>query len=112
MVTQYPHTATMVTPGTEATQDADGNWQPGTPDVTTTASCRAESSTGDGYISGVDGNKIGYTWIVYLPSGTQKVKVGTSIVVVGPGIEGGTETILEDTVKRFSRGQLNCRIWL
>lgn len=107
MVVQYPHTASFVTPGTDATQDANGNWVPGSDEVTTTLKCRAESASNNGYIASTDGTKIDYSWIVYLPLGANAVKVGTNVTVTW-----GAETILTDTVKRFSRGQLNCRLWL
>lgn len=107
MVIQYNHTATITTQGTDASQDADGNWIPGTPGTTTTEDCRAESASGNGYITGIDGTKIDYSWIVYFPQDVPFIKVGSQITVMN-----GTEPVLSDTVKRFSRGQLNARIWL
>lgn len=211
MVVQYPHTATLVTPGTNATQDADGNWLPGSEDITTTLKCRAESASNNGYVSTADGVKVDYSWIVYFPTSgnasftflspgfskilsvleiiitdgdtgnrvlrselagktfslerrgvgrllkseftilpeggfdmanqldavqpgevfiatiTQEypigepvtvqggkvstIKVGTVITVSGSDGAAGVEIVLKDTVKRFSRGQLNCRVW-
>lgn len=107
MVVQYPHKATFTISGSEATQDSNGDWQAGTPDIETTVDCRAESASNNGYIASVDSVKIDYSWIVYLPLNTAMIKVGTSVSVIND-----TEEILKDTVKRFSRGQLNCRVWL
>jgi len=107
MVIQYPHIATITIPGVEATQDANGNWIAGTEGSTFAQMCRAESSSGNGYINGADGTKIEYSWIIYFPTGITLIKVGSKVTVIN-----GTEEVLTDTVKRFSRGQLNCRIWV
>jgi len=107
MVIQYPHIATITIPGVEATQDANGNWIAGTAGSTFTQMCRAESASGNGYISGPDGEKIDYSWKVYFPKGIAELKVGANISVMN-----GTESYLASTVKRFSRGQLNCTAWL
>lgn len=110
MVDQYPHSAEIVTQETDATVDADGNWIPGTTQ-TISLKCRAESATANGYLVGVDGAKIDFSWIVYFPSGIPRIKEGVRITVVNPDAPFGPETMLTDTVKRFSRGQLNVRIW-
>lgn len=107
MVIQYPHTITIRTKAADATQDGSGNWIPGADGSETMLPCRAESSTGSGYISGVEGQQINYSWVVYFPSGAPLIKTGTSVTVMN-----GSEIVLTDTVKRFSRGQLNCRAWL
>jgi len=107
MVIQYNHIATITTQSTDATQDADGNWIPGTPASSVDQKCRAESSSGNGYIKGVDGTKIDYSWIVYFSKDVPFINTGSQITVMN-----GTEKVLTDTVKRFSRGQLNARVWL
>lgn len=212
MVVQYNHIATIETPGTDSYLDANGNWVAGTPGNTVVLKCRAESATGNGYLKGVDGTKIDYSWIVYfqiagtdffsyvspgsiekvsdleitinadeagdytvlrpelagktyslqrrgvgvlksseftilsngfrlantldllqageffvatinnvVPTGTLvtvsggkigQIKTGSKVTVSGSDGNGGAEVILTDTVKRFSCGQLNARVWL
>ena len=107
MVIQYPHIATITSQGTDTTQDENGNWIPGTPGTSIEQKCRAESSGGNGYVKGVDGTKIDYSWIIYFPKDVPAIKVSSAISVIN-----GAETVLTDTVKRFSRGQLNARAWL
>ncbi len=106
MVIQYPHIlkSTSVNAGTI---DDNGDYVPGTGNTETEQPCRAESSDGNGYLNMPDGKRTDYSWIVYLPQDAARVLTGTKAVVMD-----GLETILTDTVKRFSRGQLNCRIWL
>jgi hypothetical protein len=218
MVTQYPHIIAIESKSSDAVQDDDGNWIPGTDAEVVYLPCRAESATGNGYLNGVDGQRIDYSWIVYLPfkgststtvtfengqhvklstgdveiivgddeAGTNSIsrsslngktftlerrgvgellssefstlpgggftladsvdaikageifiahtydtittatalsailsgnasvniKPGNKATVTGTDGNGGTEVILTDTVKRFSRGQLNSRLWL
>lgn len=107
MVTQYPHIISIQSKATDATQDGNGNWIPGSDGPTTTLSCRAESASGNGYIVGIEGQVINYSWIVYFPQSVPAIKTGSSVTVMN-----GTEVVCSDTVKRFSRGQLNCRAWL
>lgn len=107
MISQYPHIISIASKATDATQDSNGNWIPGAAGSTTTLSCRAESASGNGYITGVDGAQINYSWIVYFPQTIPAIKTGASVTVMN-----GSESVCSDTVKRFSRGQLNCRVWL
>lgn len=54
-----------------------------------------------------DGERINYDGIVYLPLPQSTVAPGAGVVV-----KDGAEVLLQGTVKRFSAGQLNARIWL
>jgi hypothetical protein len=105
MITQYPHTINLTT-NADSTQDSDGNWTPGST-TTVSKSCRAEPSGGNGYVRAADGERINFNWIVYLPLPQDKVKEGTLVTIFD-----GAEQIARDKVLRFSRGQLNARIWL
>ena len=104
-IIQYPHklTATIVS-GT--TQDENGNWVPGTP-TTRQMDCRAEPNDKGRLLQLADGSQILYAWVVYMPKGTTSVPDGTQVEVFW-----GSELIGRGTVKRFSQGQLNSRLWL
>lgn len=106
MVTQYPHLMT-ITPKNDGSVDENGDYVGGTTGVTFNTVCRAESSSGNGYIASADGQRLDYSWIVYLPKNVQKIPLGATVQV-----SEGEEEILTDTVKRFFRGQLNARAWL
>ncbi len=105
MLTQYIHTISL-TNHADSTSDGNGNYTPG---GTTTVEkvCRAEPSGGSGYIKTADGQAINYNWIVYMPLPQDKIKEGTLVTVMD-----GEEVIASDNVLRFSRGQLNARLWL
>lgn len=98
---------TIESKAADATQDENGNWIAGGNAVTTIIPCRAESASANGYITGVEGQQINYSWILYAPQTIPAVKVGANVTVTSAG-----ESVCSDTVKRFSRGQLNCRVWL
>lgn len=103
-VSQYPHTIEVyITTGSTKTA---GNWSPGTATLRQTAG-RYEPKSGNGTIEAADGSRINYDGIVYLPLPQQAVAPGAKVVV-----KNGAEVLLQSTVKRFSAGQLNARIWL
>jgi hypothetical protein len=107
MVKQYPHMIWFTTT-TDATLDDNGDWISSAGESVLKVKCRAESSTGDGYLTGSDGKRIDYSWIVYLPLDTPLVKIGSNVSVYD-----GTDVLIDkDTVKRYSKGQLNVRVWL
>lgn len=110
---QYKHCG-YVQVATEATRDTNGNWIAGTEeDDPLEFKCRAEPQSGNGYIQGIDGAKVNYSYIVYCPLDTPNVPVGSTIkIVTEPETDWTDEVYFTDTVKRFSRGQLNVRLWL
>jgi hypothetical protein len=107
MVVQYPHTLIATTTIQPTGQDQNGDWTPGEFIESDPIECRAESATGNGYIAGADGTRIDYSWIVYMPLSTDILQTGTSVT-----IKDGENIICTDTIKRFSKGQMNCRAWL
>ncbi|WP_046369623.1 hypothetical protein [Flavihumibacter petaseus] len=109
MIRQYPHTAFFTIPAT-VVQDANGNWT----EISGTSStieqiCRLETRTGrnDAYITGEDGVKVEMTAVIYMPVNAPKIAVGTWVVV-----KDKYGAILRSTVKQYSKGQLNTRIWV
>lgn len=89
-------------------QDGNGDFVPGTKEIIE-KDCRAEPSGGNGYIKTADGTAVNYSWIVYFGLPVDKIVEGTEIEVVD---QKTLESILKDKVLRFSRGQLNARVWL
>jgi hypothetical protein len=105
MVRQYPHTI-QITPQPELTPDADGNLT-GTDGTPQTFVCRAEPAGSDSIVRGEDGAEIMYRWTVYMPLITDVFTPGDSVLITLSG--GNTAT---GTVKQFSNGQLNTRVWV
>lgn len=106
MVEQYPDTAT-VTSASEATTLPNGDIVPGEP-VTSTFKCRQEPAGKSGFIIAADGTQIAFSSNVYAGKGTVEVIEGSEISIINKV----GESVLSGTVKRFSRGQLNCRLWV
>lgn len=104
MVTQYPNTITITTATTAAKNN--GNWTPGS-STETEVMGRYEPNSGNGYITTADGEKYVYDGIVYFPLPLDAIAPGSKVVV-----KNGAEVLLQNTVKKFSAGQLNARVWL
>lgn len=105
MVTQYPHILkTKVING--STQDSNGDWTGGTETDVETA-CRFEPNSKNGFIKADDGSQVVYDGIVYLPLPATEIAPGTTVEVTS-----GAIVLSKDTVKRFSAGQLNAKVWL
>mgnify|MGYP003512555468 FL=1 len=105
MVTQYPHTITVKT-SYEAAKNGSGNWVPGG-EITQQLTGRFEPNSGNGFVTAADGQKINYDGIVYLPLPQATLAPGAKVEV-----KNGAEVLLKSTIKRFSAGQLNARVWL
>lgn len=105
MVKQYPHKIEFSTV-TASTLNGSGNWQGGS-STDITLDCRYEPNSGKGVITGPDGSVINYEGIVYMKPYSVALAPGTQVT-----IKNGAEVLLKSTIKRFSNGQLNARIWL
>jgi len=105
MVVQYPHIMTVTTINGVG-RDENGDYLGPNGSSSMTLNCRAESSDSDGFISGVDGEKIKFNWIVYMNRDAPTMQIGALVSILVSGI------LINETIKRFSRGQLNCRVWL
>lgn len=105
MINQYPHTI-KVTVKTGSTQDANGDWTGGSTS-NNTYSCRAEVNTKNAIIAAADGTQIRYDWIVYMPLPAITGILGSDIEV-----KEGERVLCKSTLKQFSVGQLNQRLWL
>ncbi len=105
MVKQYPDKVTLTTPA-DSTQDAQGDWIPGTGSTVAEFDCRYEPNTGNRIIVGEDGNRIDFSGTLYLQT-KNEIAVGTALEVVKHN--GST---VKGTVKGFHAGQMNARIWM
>lgn len=105
MVKQYPHTLSIETV-TSGGRDAEGDFITSAP-VLTQSECRAEVNDQGRTVIADDGLRLDYSWILYLPLSVAHIPVGVMVEVYS-----GAELLLTATVKRFSRGQLNARVWL
>lgn len=106
MVDQRPHTATVTNTG-EASKETNGDPKAGSTS-TSEFRCRVEPNNRQGLVNTVDGKTVVYTWVVFADVETTELPVGTSISIKD---KTGNE-IANGTVIQFSKGQLNCRIWL
>lgn len=105
MVKQYPHRL-VITTKSGSTQDGNGNWVPGT-DTIIEKGCRAEPNGRNATVKAADGTAIVFDYTVYLPLPIDTIVVGSKVDVYSGG-----ELLATNTVKRFTRGQLNARLWL
>lgn len=106
MVRRFPHIAT-VTHGNGFNTEANGDITVGV-DLTNSFPCRLESSSTDGNVRSVDGTKVDFNWVVYCGKDTTVLPVGANIII----LDSKGEQLCADTIKKFSQGQLNSRIWL
>jgi len=109
MVVQYPHILKfdIVTGGSEEIdENGDTVIVPGA----TTAievKCRFEPNADGELIVSADGAKLDFGWIVYMPLDQVEVESGT--VIRGYN---GADLIADGDVKRYSKGQLNAKLWV
>lgn len=104
---QYPHSfiATVVMGGG---YDTMGDILTTPVKMTVTKQCRLEDGAGSGYVVGVDGSKINFSWIVYIPLPIEVVPVGSKVQVKNSN----GDVLCNDSVKQMIVGQLNARVWL
>lgn len=108
MVDRFPHTVSVFVSGNTPVRDSNGDWLPNQPLLSFIVKGRAESSTGNGYITDVDGKQISYSWVIYFGNTSMSnIPTGSTIFV-----DTSSNNVLTGTVKRFSKGQLNCRAWV
>lgn len=110
MVKQYPDTLLVTTSGSSV-QDGEGNWTVTAGTVNTILKCRYEPNDSNGFINTVGGSRIDFSGIAYMPKDVIRIKEGSRVSVTERR-EGQADFTFTDTVKRFSRGQLNTRVWL
>lgn len=109
-VRQYPHTVKIYSIP-DSVRDENGDWIPGGAPTMVLKKGRAEVRSGNNnanaYITGSDGVQITFFCIVYLPLPIDRFPPGTLVEVLD-----GDQQIVRSTIKQFSKGQLNARIWV
>lgn len=108
MIRQYPDTATIPGKDGESSQNGDGVIVPGTEADDFTQKGRYEPSTLNNAEFIVDGNKFKLKGIFYMPVSAQNVEAGVDFKV----INSLGDEVLTTKVLFFSRGQLDCRVYL
>lgn len=86
--------------------DDNGNFQAPEESTPFSSVCRAEVAGDNPSIVGADGNKIEYSWIVYMPKTAENFDFGCSVVIT----KGGKE--FKGSLKQQYNGQFNTRIWI
>lgn len=111
MVTQYPHFLFKLTSGSDAVQDADGNWVSPNPTWEFHSACREETNGKGSVIQGEDGKAIVFSSLVLFPKGAAKVQEGTAVRVVNSE-DPASELRIERPVLKCDISQLHGRLWL
>ncbi|RPE05552.1 hypothetical protein EGT74_24525 [Chitinophaga lutea] len=105
VIIQYPHKL-MANIVTGSIQDTNGNPVPGATE-TIELTCRAEPNGSGRMIQLANGQNIVYNWIVYMPKGAAVLADGAKVSITQDGRQ-----IAKGQVLRFSKGQLDARLWL
>lgn len=106
MVVQYPHTI-LITRHPDYAQDGSGDFQPTGSATTFTGDGRAEPAGSNAVVTGPDGDKEAYSWIVYMPRTEEEFSYGDTVTIT---FENGS--VKTGTLKRQSNGQFNTRLWV
>jgi len=107
MVTmQYPDEI-IITRKPGFSLDTNGDGQTTGSATTFTGKGRAEVAGANSTITGTDGEKISYSWIVYMPKTSEVFDFDDEVKVTKPD-----GSISEGTLKRQSNGQFNTRLWV
>jgi hypothetical protein len=88
-------------------QDEEGNVYTSTDGTAVVMDCRVEPSQNSGTISGVDGQQVAYTFVIYMPLTVLEFTPGDTVTVT---LANGSQ--YNGRVKRQSNGQLNTRLWV
>lgn len=108
MVGQYPHILFALVDAPATQNPATGDWVPGSSSNVELSECRLEPGGGGNLITLTDGSQYAFQNIVYIPLSAQSLKEGDRVRVT----DDDANVLCEAPVKRFSRGQLNMRLWL
>lgn len=108
MVAQYPYKLELSNLSGEPQRDENGDYVEATESFTEIGNCRDEAGAPGQFTTTTDGQQISFSWIVYLPKTAPDIAYGKTVRVT----DGNGNVRAYGTVKRFYRGQLNCRLWL
>lgn len=109
MVVQYPNKILIHSKTSNSTQNEQGDWVVPQEEVPAPVElpCRIELRSSAGYITSTDGKLIEFQSIIYLPLPMPDVSIDQTI-----SVKNGEVIRFVGTVKQFSKGQLNARIWI
>lgn len=108
MVTQYPHTLKFKTPSTDSVYDQNtGEWSDPVLGDDKELECRAEMNSKGELVPSKDGSQLKYAYTVYMNVDAPVFEFGQMVEVFN-----SDGLLIKDTVKKFSRGQLNARLWV
>ena len=107
MVTQYPDTIFFQSESGESTF-VNGIYTPGAPGQSIQQSGRYEPSTLNREILNTDGISVKIKGIFYMPISSNDIAIGSDIEVK----DSSGNSIAKTKVLFFTRGQLNCRVYL
>lgn len=102
----YPHIASVQGVGESVYNQETGEYEAGSDTDPSQFTCRAEPASPSGYQKTADGARLDYSWTVYTKA-KPDLKYGQRIVIMD-----GTREVCNDTVKQYSEGRFNTRIWL
>lgn len=105
-IIQYPYRLKVLVQSEAAFDQSTAEWMQGSAEWIEWSKCRDEISNAT-ILAKEDGEYYTYSAIIYCPKSIKKIGKGAKIQVWS-----GEEIRLEGEVKRFSKDQLNARIWL
>lgn len=108
MLVQYPDTATIPAKAAESVLGDDGEWQTVDPGADITQIGRYEPSTLNREVQLADGTRAQLKGIFYMPVTAPDVDASVDFQVV----DRTGDIVLKTKVLFFTRGQLNCRVYL
>lgn len=110
MIDDRPHTlfATIPVIAAEPYQDQTGDWVIGATSQDIQTPCRLEVNSAAVKVPGKDGIKVDYSFMIYLNQDAPAIPYDNHILVKNDK----GEQIGEGDIKRFSRGSMDCRIWI
>ena len=114
----FPHYLFLCT-SSFSSQQADGTWSESTPSLSFVCRCREEANSKGQevpiantlyhHVQSANASFRRFASVVYLPKGTLKIPIGTTIMVCNDAQ--GTEVRLQANVQKYDQGQLHCRLW-
>lgn len=106
MVIRWPHRVVFTLIESIPVQDENGDWIPNNTEATIETPCRAEPNGSGKLVITEDGSDLVYSWLVFTKV-IDRLPFGTPVKVYD-----GNELFVTGTIKKFSKDQKHCRIWL
>ncbi|WP_231489911.1 hypothetical protein [Pedobacter sp. Leaf170] len=109
MVVQYPNDLKYSSSSAESVYDQEsGTWSAASPGVEQPfIKCRAEMNDKGRLVASNDGTQLEYSYTVYMTKDCPVFNFGQIVEV-----HNSDGLLIKSSVKKFSRGQLNARLWV